>query len=71
MMNIVDWLRYAASEHNTYRCDEAADEIERLRNVLQKISKSDTCGCQMECVDMCRIAEAALKVGEWKKVATE
>lgn len=37
------------------------DEIERLRNALQKILNSDTCGCQMECVDMCRIAEAALK----------
>lgn len=34
MTDIVDWLRYVASEHNMYRCDEAADEIERLRNVV-------------------------------------
>jgi len=37
MMDIVDWLRYAASEHNMYRCDEAADEIERLRGALRTI----------------------------------
>ena len=30
-MDIVQWLREAASEHNMYRCDKAADEIERLR----------------------------------------
>ena len=34
MTDIVDWLRYAANEHNMYRCDEAADEIERLREAL-------------------------------------
>lgn len=37
MMDIVDWLRYAASEHNMYRCYEAADEIERLRCSLRTI----------------------------------
>ena len=36
-MDIVDWLRYAASEHNMYRCDEAADEIERLREAMVEI----------------------------------
>ena len=39
MTDIVDWLRYAANEHNMYRCDEAADEIERLREALKSISK--------------------------------
>ena len=37
MTDIVDWLRYAASEHNMYRCDEAADEIERLREAMVEI----------------------------------
>jgi len=50
MTDIVDWLRYAASEHNMYRCDEAADEIERLREernrlreALRKIGEGDVC----------------------------
>ena len=33
-MDIVKWLRESAKEHNMYRCDEAADEIERLREAL-------------------------------------
>ena len=37
MTDIVDWLRYAASEHNMYRCDEAADEIEQLREAMVEI----------------------------------
>lgn len=37
MTDIVDWLRYAASEHNMYRCDEAAEEIERLREAMVEI----------------------------------
>jgi hypothetical protein len=37
MTDIVDWLRYAANEHNMYRCDEAADEIERLREAMVEI----------------------------------
>lgn len=37
MMDIVQWLREKSSEHNMYRCDEAADEIDRLRSKLQEI----------------------------------
>lgn len=37
MTDIVDWLRCAANEHNMYRCDEAADEIERLQAALHTI----------------------------------
>lgn len=36
-MDIVEWLRNASSEHNMYRCEEAADEIERLRGALRTI----------------------------------
>lgn len=28
--DLVTWLREAASRHNNYRCDEAADRIEEL-----------------------------------------
>ena len=28
--DLVTWLREAASRHNNYRCDEAADRIEQL-----------------------------------------
>ena len=35
-MDIVEWLRNAASEHNMYRCEEAADEIERLRKIAEQ-----------------------------------
>jgi len=38
-MDIVEWLRGVSSEHNMYRCEEAADEIERLREALKSISK--------------------------------
>lgn len=37
MVDIVEWLRNAASEHNMYRCEEAADEIERLREALKLV----------------------------------
>ena len=37
MTDIVDWLRYVANEHNMYRCDEAADEIERVREAMVEI----------------------------------
>ena len=36
-MDIVEWLNNAASEHNMYRCDEAADEIERLRQYISEL----------------------------------
>ena len=38
MVDIVEWLRNAASEHNMYRCDEAADEIERLRALAGELA---------------------------------
>lgn len=37
MTDIVEWLRDKSSEHNMYRCEEAADEIERLRAKMQEI----------------------------------
>ena len=39
---------------------EAADRIEQLEAALRKIKQSDKCGCQSECIEMCKIAEAAL-----------
>jgi hypothetical protein len=44
-----------------YIKEEAADEIERLREALLKISSCETCGCQVECDDMVKIALDALK----------
>ena len=35
--DLVTWLREAASRHNNYRCDEAADRIERLETVLRDL----------------------------------
>lgn len=35
-MGIVEWLRGVSSEHNMYRCEEAADEIEQLREENQR-----------------------------------
>jgi len=40
--------------------EQAADRIEQLEAALRKIKQSDTCGCQSECIEMCKIAEAAL-----------
>ena len=37
MTDIVQWLRNKSSEHNMYRSDDAADEIERLRTKMQEI----------------------------------
>jgi len=34
--------------------------IDQLEAALRKIKQSDTCGCQSECIEMCKIAEAAL-----------
>jgi len=33
--DLVTWLREAASRHNNYRCDEAADRIEQLEKTLR------------------------------------
>ena len=33
--DIKTWLREAASRHNNYRCDEAADRIEALEKALR------------------------------------
>ena len=35
MIDIVEWLRDKSSEHNMYRCDEAADRIEQLEAALR------------------------------------
>lgn len=40
MTDIVDWLRCAANEHNMYRCDEAADEIEKLREERNRLREA-------------------------------
>jgi hypothetical protein len=37
MTDIVEWLRDKSSEHNMYRCDEAADRIEQLEAALRVI----------------------------------
>jgi hypothetical protein len=37
MADLVIWLREAASRHNNYRCDEAADRIEALEKALRRL----------------------------------
>jgi hypothetical protein len=37
MTDIVQWLRNKSSEHNMYRCDEAADRIEQLEAALRAV----------------------------------
>lgn len=37
MDDLVKWLRNKSSEHNMYRCDEAADRIEALEAALREI----------------------------------
>jgi hypothetical protein len=40
--DIKTWLREAASRHNNYRCDEAADRIEALEKALREIGEKLT-----------------------------
>jgi hypothetical protein len=47
MIDIVTWLREAASRHNNYRCDEAADRIEALEKALRTLVNH--CECLDEC----------------------
>ena len=35
--DLVKWLRNKSSEHNMYRCDEAADRIEQLESLFPAI----------------------------------
>jgi hypothetical protein len=35
--DLVKWLRDKSSEHNMYRCDEAADRIEQLESLFPAI----------------------------------
>jgi len=62
--DIKTWLREAASRHNNYRCDEAADRIEALERALRKVKElSDmrsTHPMSSE-ADYFRIARAALE----------
>lgn len=37
MDDLVKWLRNKSSEHNMYRCEEAADRIEQLETALREI----------------------------------
>ena len=45
--DIKTWLREAASRHNNYRCDEAADRIEALEEALRDVvDYVDTCNTE-------------------------
>ena len=62
MTDIVDWLRYAANEHNMYRCDEAADEIERLREALEKVLSVQPIKGDEGSTDIVSLAKALLEI---------
>lgn len=38
--DLVKWLRDKSSEHNMYRCEEAADRIEELEARLDRLTKT-------------------------------
>jgi hypothetical protein len=38
--DLVQWLRNKSSEHNMYRCDEAADRIEQLEAAHERTAHS-------------------------------
>ena len=62
--DIKTWLREAASRHNNYRCDEAADRIEALEKALRKVKElSDMRSTHpmLSEADYFRIARAALE----------
>ena len=49
--DLVTWLREAASRHNNYRCDEAADRIDELKaHCLRQEA------LLLEIIALCRIA---------------
>lgn len=41
MSDIVDWLRVVSDSYGMGRCEEALEEIERLRAELEKIAAMD------------------------------
>ena len=58
--DLVTWLREAASRHNNYRCDEAADRIEELER--EKMSwKGVYDGAITAMTERIEALEAALK----------
>jgi hypothetical protein len=72
MTDIVEWLRDKSSEHNMYRCDEAADRIEQLEAALCVIvkareNKPENCSDEYLvwcCIDIARAALAGEKKDE-------
>lgn len=40
MIDIIKWLREKASEHNMYRCEEAADKIEKLQRENERLQEA-------------------------------
>ena len=69
MTDIVDWLRYAANEHNMYRCDEAADEIERLREALEKVLSVQPIKGDEGSTDIIALAKALLEIDSIARAA--
>ena len=55
------WEELADSDRPDEDCQEAADEIERLRDVLQSISNNTCCD---NCQEAALVARAALKEKE-------
>lgn len=67
-MDIVEWLRNAASEHNMYRCEEAADEIERLREALEKVLSVQPIKGDEGSTDIVSLAKALLEIDSIARV---
>lgn len=61
-MDIVQWLREAANEHNMYRCDEAADEVERLREALRNVLSVQPIRGDEGSTDIIALAKALLEI---------
>jgi hypothetical protein len=64
MTDIVDWLRVVSDSYGMDRCEEAADEIERLRYALVSITKQETPYANATVRRILIAARAALPKGE-------
>ena len=63
--DLVKWLRDKSSEHNMYRCDEAADRIERLEAALLDANNTLAAAfARIHCLPRTTDTNLATKIGK-------
>jgi hypothetical protein len=62
--DIVDWLRVVSDSYGMGRCEEALEEIERLREALERIAHVSEKWTDSLVSQINEIARAALPKGE-------